>query len=258
MSILNIAIIQQDLVWENAEANHKLFEQEIKKIQNADLIILPEMFNSGFTMQPNKVAQTTSGNTIKWLKNIANKYKTAIIGSLAIAEDNKYFNRLLTVLPNGDIHQYNKKHLFRMGGEHNVYTSGTKKTIINYMNWRICTLICYDLRFPVWSRNKNNYDLLIYVANWPNTRNYAWETLLKARAIENQCYTIGVNRIGTDGNNIKYKGNSLIINPKGEIITQMDKHTHISTTKLNINELNNFKQKFPAYLDADNFTINAN
>ncbi len=256
--MLKVATIQQNLVWEDAQANQDNIQQQIAQLsEKVDLIILPEMFNSGFTMNPNRIAQTTNGESVQWLQAMSQKYQTAIIGSIAISENNNYYNRLFVFLPDNRTYTYNKKHLFRMGGEHNEYTEGKQKLIFEYKGWRICPLICYDLRFPVWSRNTNNYDLLIYIASWPAVRNNAWQTLLQARAIENQCYTIGVNRIGTDGNQLEYMGNSLVINYKGDIITQMDDNTTIAITELKLNELNDFKEKFPSYLDADKFTINA-
>ncbi len=243
---------------ENSQANHNNFAKQIDSLaEKVDLIVLPEMFNSGFTMQPQIIAQTSNGESVQWLQQISQKYDTAILGSIAISDNGNYYNRLFVFLPNGDMHTYDKKHLFRMGGENQVYTAGSKKQVFEYKGWRICPLICYDLRFPVWSRNTGDYDLLIYIASWPAVRNNAWQTLLQARAIENQCYTIGINRTGTDGNGLEYKGNSLVIDYKGEIITQMANKPEIAITHLNLSELNNFKTKFPSYLDADKFKIDA-
>ena len=209
---LSIMGIQADLAWENPIENIQNFETKINEFDKAvDIIVLPEMFTSGFTMQPNHVAESMNGTTVLWMQNIAKEKQLAITGSLVIKENGNYYNRLLFVHPSGKIDYYDKRHSFTLAGEHKAYNSGNKKIIIDYKGWKICPLICYDLRFPVWARNTESYDLLIYMANWPITRIKAWETLLKARAIENMCYTIGVNRIGIDANDYKYSGNSIIV-----------------------------------------------
>lgn len=256
MNRLKVAVVQENLIWENPQKNHQLFEKQIDKLQEADLIVLPEMFNTGFTMQVQKIAQTYAGRSVEWLKKMACKYDVVLIGSMAIEENKQYFNRLFVVFPDANFLTYNKKHLFTMGGERAVYTSGKERLIFTYRAWRICPLICYDLRFPVWSRNQNDYDLLIYVANWPAVRNAVWKTLLKARAIENQTYTVGVNRIGSDGNGLYHQGNSMIISPKGEVIKQMNDLADAALVELNLETQNKFKQKFPAYCDADKFILN--
>jgi len=253
---LNITIVQSDLVWENIDANLQNFSKKLENLQNSDLIILPEMFNTGFSMNSKSLAEKTDGKSLKWLINLAKEKQSAIIASLIIEENKQFFNRLYFVLPNGDLQFYNKRHLFRMANEHNYYSPGTEELIVNYKGWRIKPLVCYDLRFPVWARNKNNYDLLIYVANWPERRNEPWKILLKARAIENQSYVVGVNRVGTDGNNVVFSGDSAVINPKGEVISKTKAHEEsVETIEISLSELNDFKEKFPAYIDADNFEI---
>ncbi len=208
-NILKITIIQSELVWENSAQNRQVFLEKIKSISEVvDLIILPEMFTTGFTMNPEKVAETMDGETIHWLKYLAKEKNTAITGSLIIKEGNKYYNRLVFVHPTGEIKTYDKRHTFTLAGEDKIYTAGNKKLIVAYKGWKICPMICYDLRFPVWSRNTDDYNLLIYVANWPKPRITAWSTLLKARAIENMSYVVGVNRIGADDNGHEYSGNS--------------------------------------------------
>ncbi len=253
---LNITIVQSNLVWENIDSNLENFSKKTAKIQNSDLIILPEMFNTGFSMNSKKLAEKPNGKSLKWLINLAKEKKSAVIASLIIEENQEFFNRLYFILPNGDLHFYNKRHLFRMANEHNFYSPGTEELIINYKNWRIKPLVCYDLRFPVWARNKNNYDLLIYIANWPERRNEAWKILLKARAIENQSYVVGVNRVGTDANDVIFSGDSAVINPKGEVISKTKAHEEkVENIEISLSELNKFKEKFPAFIDADNFEI---
>jgi len=197
-----------------------------------------------------------TGDTVLWLKEMAMKRNCAIAGSMIIKEDNKFFNRFIFVKPDGKLNYYNKKHLFRMANEHEHYSAGEKKVIVNYKGWRINLLVCYDLRFPVWSRNKNDYDLLIYVANWPTSRISQWNTLLAARAIENQAYIVGVNRIGSDGNNFNYSGSSQIINPKGEkLIDNNINKDIIETAELDYDSLIHYRENFSVYLDADDFEI---
>jgi len=254
---LSIMGIQADLAWENPIENIQNFETKINEFDKAvDIIVLPEMFTSGFTMQPNHVAESMNGTTVLWMQNIAKEKQLAITGSLVIKENGNYYNRLLFVQPSGKIDYYDKRHSFTLAGEHKAYTSGNKKIIIDYKGWKICPLICYDLRFPVWARNTESYDLLIYMANWPITRIKAWETLLKARAIENMCYTIGVNRIGIDANDYKYSGNSIIVDFLGEEISnlQPNKYGFIYFT-LNKKEQNKVRNKLGFLNDRDTFKI---
>lgn len=220
--VLNVAIIQSNLVWENPVQNRLNFSKKMEAItQVVDLIILPEMFTSGFTMHAKAVAETMQGETVKWMLTLAKTKNTAIVGSLVIEEDNTFYNRLVFVHPNGKIDSYNKRHIFTLAGENKVYAAGNKKVIIEYKGWKLCTQICYDLRFPVFARNIENYDLLLYVANWPKARITAWDTLLKARAIENMTYCIGVNRVGLDANNYEYPGHSAAYNVLGEKLSDL-------------------------------------
>ena len=247
---LKIALIQSDLIWENPQQNRDHFTKKITSIsETVDLIVLPEMFTSGFTMNAENIAETLQGETVVWMQDLAKKKEAAIIGSLIISEENTFYNRLLFVHPNGSIETYNKKHCFTLAGEDKVYQSGTKKTIVAYKGWKICPLICYDLRFPVWARNVENYDVLLYVANWPKPRIAAWDALLKARAIENMSYCIGVNRVGVDANNHAYPGHSAVFNVLGEQLTHIAENqesieivtlnkTHIKTNRDKLNFLN--------------------
>lgn len=220
---LIISIIQPDLVWENAGANRELFSKKIEAISSeTDLIVLPEMFSTGFSMNAKDLAEPPLGESLKWMQKMAAKKNMAITGSLIISENGKYYNRLYFVFPDGTFQHYDKRHTFTLANEHKTYASGTKKLIVEYKGWKICPLVCYDLRFPVWSRNTENYDLLLYVANWPAPRTFAWDTLLKARAIENLCYCIGVNRIGKDGNGLSYLGHSAVYDPLGKQISTHD------------------------------------
>lgn len=213
---MKVAIIQSDLVWENPKANRLHFDEKINSItDNIDLIVLPEMFSTGFTMNPASVAETMEGETVNWIKSLAIAKNCAITGSLVIQENGNFYNRMLFVYPNGEIMHYDKRHLFTLAKEDEVYTSGKEKVIIDYNNWKICLQICYDLRFPVFARNVENYDLLIYVASWPKPRINAWDILLRARAVENLSYVIGVNRIGVDANNLEYVGHSQVIDYLG-------------------------------------------
>ncbi len=257
-SNLKIALLQAPLFWLQPEKNRNYFEKRINELQTQyDLIVLPEMFTTGFYVNPEEIAEEIGGATTQWMQKMSNTSNAAIIGSLTTRIDEGFFNSLLFVTPEGKVEYYSKRHLFRMGGEHLKYSNGNQQKIIEYRGWKICTLICYDLRFPVWSRNVNyEYDMLLYVANWPASRSRQWETLLKARAIENQCYTIAVNRIGTDGNNIAYSGNSMIINPIGEIIAEAKPEEEKNITiEINLNTLQNIRQHFPVLQDADKFAI---
>lgn len=254
---LNVVGIQVDLFWEDSEKNLTYFEQEINKLSsNVNLIVLPEMFTSGFTMNPENVAETMDGKSVSWMKHMAKEQNAALVGSLVISENNNYYNRLLFVHPNGNIDSYDKRHSFTLAGEHEAYTSGNKKLIVDYLGWKICPLICYDLRFPVWARNSEDYDVLIYIANWPITRIKAWDTLLKARAIENMSYTVGVNRCGKDANNYEYSGNSLIVDYLGNELSALEAN-EIGNIKaiLKKNEQEKVRTKLGFLNDKDSFTI---
>ena len=257
MSTLHFTIIQTQLHWEDKGANLEMLSEKIKSISEyTEIIILPEMFNTGFSMQPEKLAETMEGPTIDWMKRMAEEKRAIITGSLIIIEGGKYYNRLIWILPNGQLGYYNKRHLFAFAGEDQHYTAGNKRLIASVKGWKINLQICYDLRFPVWARQQGEeYDVLLYVANWPEKRNHAWKTLLTARAIENQCYTIGVNRVGIDGNNIAHSGDSLIVGPLGEVLYHCAYKEDVFTITLQKQELTTARNQFPFWKDADFFQI---
>ena len=253
---MKIAIIQTHLFWENPPENRKLFETKINAItQNVDLIVLPEMFTSGFTMQPVNAAETMNGSTILLLKSLAKTKNCAITGSLVILENNNFYNRMVFVFPDDKIKYYDKKHLFTLAGENKIYTAGNQKQIIKFRDYKFCLQICYDLRFPAFARNQENYDVLIYVANWPKIRINAWNILLKARAIENMCYTIGVNRIGVDINDYEYNGNSQIVDYLGNNIVAPQLKEDIYFADLNKKEMLATRKKLGFLNDMDSFSI---
>ena len=253
---LTVAVIQTHLIWEDPQANRELFEAKLNTISDVDLIVLPEMFTSGFTMNAPAVAETMDGETINWLKSIASEKQAAITGSLVISENGNYYNRLVFVEPSGKIWQYDKRHTFTLAGEHKVYTAGTEQVIINYKGWKICPLICYDLRFPVWARNTEDYDLVMYVANWPKVRVSAWDALLQARAIENMSYCIGVNRIGLDGNNYEYTGHSAVYDVLGHRLDSIPENEEVvETVTLQKEHLNKYREKLGFLKDQDRFNL---
>ena len=254
---LRVTLIQADIKWEDIEWNLKNFMDIIlSDLSATDLIILPECFATGFTMNTHTFAQTMNSSPVKWMKTVVDKKQCAITGSLLIKENNKIYNRLIFIDKDKKLSFYDKRHLFKMGGEESSHSPGKNKLIVRIGQWRISLLICYDLRFPVWSRYKNDYDVLIYVANWPAARNDVWNTLLKARAMENQAYVIGVNRTGKDGRDISYSGNSLIYDPQGKMMVRFKHYKEQTATyTLSLNKLNNLRKKFPVHLDADNFEI---
>jgi predicted amidohydrolase len=263
MQDLKITLIQSDLHWEDIEANLSMFEEKIWRISGStDVIVLPEMFTTGFTMSAHKHAEHMNMRTFKWMKQMADQTGALILGSYIVTVHERYYNRLLWMEPGGNFKTYDKRHLFRMANEQKTYTPGESLLIATWKGWKICPLVCYDLRFPVWSRNKwdraskkLSYDVAVYVANWPITRIDAWDTLLKARAIENVSYVVGVNRIGQDETGIEYNGHSAVVSPKGENIFTNEGAEIIHTVELNANSLQAFRDRFPAYVDADDFTI---
>lgn len=244
MSKLKVALIQSHLEWENPNANRNMLAEKIAAVpDDTDLVVLPEMFTTGFTMNPQNIAPSEGKTTVEWMQTIAMERNVALLGSVAIQEDNKYFNRLYFVYPDGEVISYDKKHTFTFAGEDKVYQAGNERLTLMYKNFKICPLICYDLRFPVWARNTVDYDLLVYVANWPKPRTAAWDTLLQARAIENMAYCIGVNRIGKDGLGYEYSGHSAVYDTLGKqlvfseeeeiVYTELDKkHIEICRNKL--------------------------
>jgi predicted amidohydrolase len=278
MSTLTITTIQPDLRWEDKEANLRLLEERILSIgQPAELVVLPEMFSTGFSMQPEILAETMDGPTVSWMRDLAAKRKIILTGSIIIEEDGLFFNRLIWMLPNGSFGSYDKRHRFAYAGENDHYTAGSKRLITSVNGWKVLPLVCYDLRFPVWSRQRSasgepeepglstaphppaapplEYDLMIYVANWPERRSHAWKTLLQARAIENQSYVVGVNRVGEDGNKIYHSGDSMIISPLGEVLYQAAPKEEVFTLTLQKETLTGIRQKFPFWRDADLFSI---
>lgn len=254
---LRIALIQSDLVWENPEQNRINFFEKINSIsKTVDVIVLPEMFTTGFTMNASKVAEPMGGETVLWMQNMAKKTNAAVVGSIVISEEKNYYNRLLFVEPSGYISKYDKRHTFTLVGENKTYTAGIEKVIINYKGWKISPLICYDLRFPVWARNVANYDVLLYVANWPKPRISAWDALLKARAIENMSYCIGVNRVGVDGLNSTYSGHSACYDVLGDLQTSLkpnEEQTEIVT--LEKRHIEAYRNRLKFLEDRDVFTI---
>lgn len=262
MPDLRVTYLQTNLVWQDRDANRKNMEEKIKNIrQDYDVVILPEMFDTGFSMTPEKVPEQKHNKTLAWMKEMAQKHDTAICGSIMTQKGKHYFNRFYWVDPSAHIYHYDKKHLFRMGDEPKHYTAGKDKTIIHYKGWKILPLVCYDLRFPVWSANQLEddsiaYDLLIYVANWPAVRSQVWTALLQARALENQAYCIGVNRVGKDGNNLEYSGDSIAFDAKGRLIAQSAPFLEDQASfRLDKQELDDFRKRFPVSYDWDKFKL---
>ncbi|MBI1781967.1 MAG: amidohydrolase [Sphingobacteriales bacterium] len=268
MSSLTFTLIQSNLHWENKAANIKMWEEKIVSIkEKTEIVVLPEMFSTGFSMKPESFAEKMDGPTVEWMKKISAQQKIILTGSLIIEEEGKHYNRLLWVLPNGQTGTYDKRHLFAYAAEDQFYTPGLKRLIASVKGWKINLQVCYDLRFPVWARQQPTpnpsqegkldpeYDILIYVANWPERRNIAWKSLLRARAIENQCYVIGVNRVGNDGNQIYHSGDSMVIDPPGEILYHKEHDEDIFTITLSKDRLEKVRNKFPFWKDADEFNI---
>lgn len=254
METLEVTLIQSDIVWEQPAANLEIYNKLLKGVGKTDLIVFPEMFTTGFSMQPARLKETMDGNTVHWMKQVALQKKAAVTGSVIIEEQGNYYNRCLWITPDGNLAHYDKRHLFTMGGEHDHYTAGHQRIVAEHMGWRFCPLVCYDLRFPVWSRNTGNYDVLLYMTNWPASRHHVWKSLLVARAIENQAYCIGVNRTGVDGNGINYRGDSALIDPKG-FATYLGSAAKVETFRLSFSELQHFRKVFPVLNDRDKFTI---
>lgn len=283
MSTLTITTIQTNLHWEDKTANLKMLEEKIMGIkEKTEIVVLPEMFNTGFTMQPEKLAETMEGETVAWMKRVAMEKRVVLLGSFACDTGNAtYTNRLVWMLPNGQFGYYDKRHLFAFAGEDQHYTAGNKRLIASVKGWKINLQVCYDLRFPVWARNRSfaapdavastaaqddkviagqlatqpEYDVLIYVANWPERRSHAWKTLLQARAIENQCYVVGVNRVGNDGNNIYHSGDSMIVDPLGEVLYTKKDEEDIHTITIDKAQLDAVREKLPFLKDGDLFSI---
>jgi predicted amidohydrolase len=256
MQDLNITLLQAALHWQNPDANRDMFEQLIgDHATTSDLIVLPETFTTGFTMEAEANAEEPDGASSHWLSKLATQHGIAICGSLIVNENKQNFNRLVWAQADGCLITYDKRHLFRMVGERDNFTPGTHRQIIRLGDWRVCPLICYDLRFPVWSRGINEYDLLLYVANWPASRKSAWETLLPARAVENLCYVAGINRVGTDGNGVDYAGGSLVVDYLSNRLAVGGSEAEAVQATLSLDKLNRYREKFPAWKDADEFKL---
>ncbi|MDD2635060.1 MAG: amidohydrolase [Bacteroidales bacterium] len=256
MSKLKVAVIQHDIFWEDPEKNLQQVSKIIKNADHADVFVLPEMFNTGFSNNVNSTSEDINGNTIKTLKNLAKEKGAAICTSIILSEHNKFYNSFLFVKPDSDIIRYDKRHLFKMGGEADMFTAGKDRVVYNYKGVRFLLLVCYDLRFPAWSRNRNDYDAIIYVSSWPIVRRHAHDTLLKARAIENLSYVIGANRIGVDGNELVYDGGSCIIDPKGyPLAVANNNKQEVIYAEIDTETLNKFRNSFTALHDADEFEI---
>ncbi|MFK8162125.1 MAG: amidohydrolase [Lewinella sp.] len=257
MTDLNVTLIQSTISWQNPTANLQHYAKLMEQIDGpTDLIILPEMFTTGFTMSPYDNAERMDGPGRQWMAAQAAKRNAVIMGSLVIEDGGKYFNRLIWMMPDGTHETYDKRHLFAMAGEHEHYVAGDKRLVVEYKGWRICPMICYDLRFPVWARNDDAYDLLIYTANWPNKRAYDWNTLLKARAIENQCYVAGVNRVGTDVNGHEYNGDSCVIDPGWrKTLYHVEGEEAVYTETLSMEHLLEVRRRLPFLEDRDKFEV---
>lgn len=263
MPSLTITLIQADLQWEDKQKNLRMLEEKISSIPGrTEVIVLPEMFSTGFSMRPEVLAETMDGETIAWMKAQAARKKAIITGSVIITENGKYYNRLVWMQPDGNFGYYDKRHLFAYAGEDQHYSPGNRRLIASVKGWKINLQVCYDLRFPVWSRHQfantggePEFDLLIFVANWPERRNNAWKTLLQARAIENQCFAIGVNRVGRDGNDIYHSGDSMVVNPMGEVLYHKDHSEDLYTITLEKEEVEEVRKKLPFWKDGDEFMI---
>ncbi len=259
--LLPIAIIQTSLVWENKAANLSMLATKAAAVKGAAIIVLPEMFNTGFSMQPDLFAEDMKGETVQWMMALAQQKKAIITGSIIIRDEQGFKNRMLWVQPDGTIHHYDKRHLFGYAGEQDHYTGGDRRVVVQVNGWRILLQVCYDLRFPVWARQqpqddgKPEYDVIIYTANWPERRSMAWKTLLQARAIENQAYVVGVNRVGEDGNEIYHSGDSSVFDPVGSMIYQVAHREDVHTVYLQAAELQDMRTKLPFLKDADQFTL---
>lgn len=255
MQDLAVTLVQPDLQWEDPEANRAAIAKLLAEAPSTDLHVLPETFTSGFTMEPARAAEAMDGPTVTWMQELAAARGGAIAGSLAVRSGDAFVNRLVFAHPDGSIDYYDKRHLFRMSAEHERYSRGHQRTVVNFRGWRILLQVCYDLRFPVFSRNRADYDLVLYVANWPSARRRAWRALLPARAIENMAYCIGVSRVGTDGNGVHYAGDSAAYSFLGESLADCGDEIATATLTCKGDALVRFREKFPAHLDADDFDL---
>ena len=263
---MRLTIVQSSIQWEHPDANRLMFAEKLAALRGStDVVVLPEMFSTGFSMNTAALAEPLYGPTGRWMRALANDLNAVVTGSFICAEDGRFFNRLVWAYPDGRLETYDKKHLFGLSGEHEHYTSGQQRLVVEWQGWRICPLICYDLRFPVWSRNspipdptangRGTFDLLLYVANWPSRRAHHWRSLLTARAIENQCFVAGVNIVGKDGNGLEYAGDSTIIDFAGHPICQISGQEGMFTANLSLPDLRAYRQQLPFLPDADVFTL---
>lgn len=255
---MRITLLQTDLVWEDKQANLRLLHDQLQTLRGTtEIVVLPEMFSTGFSMDTSRLAEPMNGPTLSLLREWASTYSVALCGSFMVEEEGNYYNRAFFITPENEVYQYDKRHLFRMGAESEHFSPGSHRTIVSYRGWNICLQVCYDLRFPVWSRNiHNTYDLLIYVANWPASRSLVWNILLCARAIENQCYVCGVNRIGTDHSGLVHHGESKLYSPLGKPLLELPTNEpSVATCEISLDSLHSFRQKFPAWKDADPFRL---
>lgn len=258
MNSIRISVLQTDIIWENKQENLRLLHKKLKSLcGTTEIVVLPEMFSTGFSMNCQSLAEPVTGETMRTLKQWAAEYGIAITGSFIASDQGKFYNRGFFLTPEGEEYYYDKRHLFRMGHEREHFSAGDQRLILPYRGWNICLMVCYDLRFPVWSRNVDNaYDLLIYVANWPTLRRPVWDTLLRARALENQCYVCGVNRVGTDGYQLKYNGGSVVYSAKGEELASVpNEKEETKTVEIDLSSLQSFREVFPAWKDGDEFSI---
>jgi len=256
MSELRISLVQASLIWQDAAANRRHFEAVIGELEgDTDVVVLPEMFSSGFSMTPRQCAEPMDGATVAWMTALAARHKIAVCGSLAIREGAAFYNRFVFMPPDGIFTVYDKRHLYTLSGEDRVYHRGRVHVVIDYRGWRICPQICYDLRFPAWCRNRAGFDLLVFVASWPDTRRQHWRSLLRARAIENQCYVVGVNRLGEDGNGYRYVGDSTVCEYSGEPIVELGREPRIATVSLDLSAQAAYREKLPFLRDADDYTF---
>lgn len=253
---MKVSLIQTATHWHDPLANQRHFHDLLDRVPgDSELVVLPEMFSTGFTMSSKQVAESMDGSTVNWLSNEARTRQITLCGSVVIEESGAFFNRFLWVTPEGVEVSYDKRHRFRMAGEHDHYSAGEDRVIVEHQGWRICPMVCYDLRFPVFFRNRGDYDVLVCVANWPAARSVHWETLLKARAIENQCYVVAVNIIGTDGNDVRYAGGSCVLDPQGEPVVAAADADGVFNATLDHGQLTDYRQRFPAWQDADDFSL---
>ena len=255
---LRVTMVQSDLSWQDPASNRRSLAARFRGLAgHTDLIVLPEMFTTGFTMEAGSLAETMEGPTVGWLREEAAAVGCVITGSLIIEEGGRHYNRLVWATPGGGIAHYDKRHLFRMAREQEHYDAGTRRLVVEIKGWRLCPLVCYDLRFPVWSRNRGDYDVMLYVANWPARRRAAWSALLRARAIENVCYVVGVNRVGKDGNGASYAGDSVALDFLGQSLGGDHDGDFVETVVLDRESLATFRRDFPVHLDADDFDLRA-